>query len=154
LSAPAGDRPRSQRYGTNSCRQLQSACSVVALTGRTTGTIDSALLTLVHSLTRVERGTLGRLARRMHRWLVSCLRMAKRKLSGETPLVPRSSAKGGRKLGGGTTHAIPHFSAWDDRDQCSDEHVQPVLLYRGLRKPGMILSYDKKASASGLEGNS
>ena len=56
--------------------------------------------------------TLGRFGRRMHRWLVSCLRMAKRKLSGDTPLVPRSNANGGRKLGGGTTHAMPHFSAW------------------------------------------
>ena len=103
----------------HTCRQLQSACIPVMLADSTAQSIDTAQWTSKHSLTRAERGTLGRLARRMHRWLVSCLRMAKRKLSGETPLVPRSSAKGGRKLGGGTTHAIPHFSAWG----CSHSHV-------------------------------
>ena len=47
----------------------------------------------------------------MHKWLVSCLRMAKRKLSGDCPLVPLSKANGGAKLGGGTTQQMPHFSA-------------------------------------------
>ena len=45
----------------------------------------------------------------MHRWLVSCLRMRKRKLSALCPLVPFSSANGGAQLLGGTMHAMPHL---------------------------------------------
>ena len=49
------------------------------------------------------------LGARMHRWLVSCLRMEKRKLSLCCPLVPLSRAKGGFHPLGGTTHPIPYL---------------------------------------------
>lgn len=60
----------------------------------------------------VARRSAALLAARMHRWLVSCLRMANLKLSADWPLVPRSRAKGGRKEGGGTMHTMPHRSPY------------------------------------------
>ena len=99
--------------------QMQGAQKAVAFKLMYKAKLTSSLLQTRMFRSEAAWSTFGRLARRMHRWLVSCLRMAKRKLSGETPLVPRSSAKGGRKLGGGTTHAMPHFSAWDRSNACS-----------------------------------
>ena len=60
----------------------------------------------------VARRSAALFAARMHRWLVSCLRMANLKLSADWPLVPRSRANGGRKEGGGTMQTMPHRSPW------------------------------------------
>jgi hypothetical protein len=65
----------------------------------------------------VARRSAALLAARMHRWLVSCLRMANLKLSADWPLVPRSRANGGRKEGGGTMHTMPHRSPWSGKQQ-------------------------------------
>jgi hypothetical protein len=65
----------------------------------------------------VARRSAALLAARMHRWLVSCLRMANLKLSADWPLVPRSRANGGRKEGGGTMHTIPHRSPWSRKQE-------------------------------------
>ena len=46
---------------------------------------------------------------RLHRWLVICLRMEKRKLSAFCPFVPLSRAKGGCQPLGGTTHPMPNL---------------------------------------------
>ena len=75
------------------------------------------------------------LPRRMHRWLVSCLRMRKRKLSALCPLVPFSSANGGAQPLGGTMHAMPHLQHANSHSPSSNRALRfcsPQYCYSPL----------------------